>query len=70
MPVQQVDNQGVIDVLLKKQYLTQEQFNKVKLESVNTGTLPEILVEKHNFVTQEQLSEAKAEVYNNPMVRI
>jgi len=70
MPVQQVDNQGVIDVLLKKQYLTQEQFNKVKLESVNTGTLPEILVEKHNFVTQEQLSEAKAEVYNIPMVRL
>lgn len=70
MPAQQVDNQVVIDVLLKKQYLTQDQYNKVRLESVNTGKPAENLVEEHNYVSAEQLAEAKAKVYNIPLVKL
>ena len=57
-------------VLVEKGFLTREQYDKLKLESVNTGKPGEVLAEEHNLITPEQLAEAKATYYNVPFVKL
>lgn len=54
---------SIIDILLKDGALTQVQYDRVKLESINTGVPAEQLVVKHNYTSHEQVAKAEGERY-------
>jgi len=57
-------------ILLEKGLLTKEQFEKIKLENINTGKSFEEIIRKHGLVSEEDLAKAKAETINVPFVKI
>ena len=59
----------ILDVLLQKNLINQTSYDQIKLESVTTGRQIEDLVTEKALVTEEQLVEAKSELYNIPYVR-
>ncbi len=70
LPSMQNSGRTLLDVLLEKGFLQKEQYDSLKLESVNTGELAEVLVEKHNLVVPEKLAEARAAFYNVPFIKL
>lgn len=66
MPAQ--DDIALADILLENQAVTKDQYDKVKMEHVNTGETIESLLVKHNFVTPENLAQAKSKLYNIPFI--
>ena len=62
----QITNKTIIDVLLTKNVIGQELFDRIKLENVNTGKSLEQIIVDHNFASDEELTKAKAEVYQIP----
>src|SRR3989338_2478443 len=60
----------ILDILLSGKVITADQFNLVKLESINTGILPEQILLNHNFVDPQKLAQAKSELYNVPYVNL
>lgn len=55
---------GVIDVLLRDKSITKEQYDRVKLESINSGVPPEQLVLQHNYADASAIAKAKGAYYN------
>jgi type IV pilus assembly protein PilB len=68
MPVQTNNNKTLAQVLLDSKAIAPEQFEKIKIESLNTGKTQEEIIKTHNFASEEQLIKAKAQVYNIPFV--
>jgi len=68
MPAQ--DNQGLAEILREDKAITQDQYDKVKMENVNTGKTIESLLVKHNFVSPSNLAQAKAKLYNIPFINL
>jgi len=66
MPAQKT----IPDILLEKGVLNKEQYDKVKLENVNTGQSFEEIIRSHNFASEEDLTQAKAEVINVPYINL
>src|SRR3989338_7222866 len=60
----------ILDILLSGRVITDDQFNRVKLESINTGILPEQILINHNFVDPQKLAQAKSQLYNVPYVNL
>lgn len=58
------------EILLEKGVITKEQFEKIKLENINTGQSFEEIIRKHNFASEEELARAKAEVINVPFIKL
>ncbi|MBI3384745.1 Flp pilus assembly complex ATPase component TadA [Candidatus Gottesmanbacteria bacterium] len=56
------DNNDLARVLLSQKLLSPEQADLVRLESVNKGQRIEEVIRAHNFVAEEQLAKAKAEI--------
>ena len=60
----------ILDILLSGRVITDDQFNRVKLESINTGIPAEQILINHNFVDPQKLAQAKSELYNVPYVNL
>lgn len=60
----------MLEILLARGSITQDQLNKVNLESINTGIPPEQILLNHNFVDPQKLAQAKSELYNVPYVNL
>lgn len=60
----------ILDILLSGGVITDDQFNRVKLESINTGIPAEQILVNHNFVDPQKMAQAKAELYNVPYVNL
>jgi len=64
------DEKTIADILLKNKALTQEQYQKVKLEHINTGRPVEEIIFEKNFVSEKEMARAKGEVYGVPFVNL
>lgn len=60
----------ILEILLARGSITQDQLNKASLESINTGIPPEQILLNHNFVDPQKLTQAKSELYNIPYVNL
>ncbi len=59
---------SVLDILLERGDLTQEQYDDVNLQHVNTGKSYEQILEEKHTVPEEALTKAKSTLYNVPFV--
>lgn len=55
-------------ILLADGFLTQDQFNKVRLESINTGKPTDTIILAHNYANEQAVTKAKAELTGIPFV--
>lgn len=58
------------DILLKEGLLNQDQVASLKLESISTGETTEQLLLRHNLVTPDKITAAKATLLNVPFVKL
>lgn len=56
------ENNDLAAVLLSQKLISPEQADLVRLESVNKGQKIEEVIRAHNFVSEEQLARARAEI--------
>jgi len=67
MPAQD-NKQSIADILLKNKAITSEQYQRIRLESLNTGKLIEDIVTTHNFATPDEITKARSEYYEIPLI--
>ena len=60
--------ESVLEALLEDGAVTQEQYDSIILENVNTGRPAEQILEEKHIVSEEALSKARSKVYNVPFV--
>ncbi len=56
------------EILATSGAISEETKDKVKLEQVNTGKSLKELFLRHNFVSEEQIAKAEAQLYNIPFI--
>jgi type IV pilus assembly protein PilB len=61
---------SIPDILLEKGKINQKQFDRIKLENINTGRSFEEIISTHNLVSEEVLLEAKAQFINVPFIKL
>lgn len=66
----QADAGDILNILLTQNTITREQYDRVKLESINSGVAPEQLVLQHNFANPDAVIRAKGIYYNIPYVNL
>lgn len=57
---------GIVDILLKDNVITKEQYDRVELESINTGISPDQLLLQHNYADAAAVTKARGAYYNVP----
>ncbi|HAV14785.1 MAG TPA: hypothetical protein DCX25_00420 [Candidatus Pacebacteria bacterium] len=62
--------QSVLDVLLQAKDISQDQYDAVSLDHINTGRPVETILEEKKLVSEEILTKAKAAFYNVPYVAL
>ena len=67
---QTTSGRDLVDILLSQGAISQDQHDKVKLQSINTGKPIEVLISEHNFADDTAVVRAKAEYYNVPFVNL
>lgn len=70
VPTSATPAKNLADILVQQGALTAAQGEKVKLEHINTGEAIEKLVSKRDLVSEDSLTEARAEFYNVPYVNL
>lgn len=60
----------ILDILLANKAITQDQHDTITLEQVNSGEDPEVILQKKNIVDDVVLTQAKAQMYSIPFVRL
>ena len=70
MPAQVNQTSGLAEVLLAQKSVSAEQYQKLKLDSMNTGQPVDKLAVEYNFVDETALAKAKAEYYRIPYVNL
>ena len=60
--------EGLAEVLLKAGSLSQEQYDQVRLENLNSGQAVEEVIVSRGWVNETDLTKAKAEYYKIPYV--
>lgn len=63
-------NSPVLQVLVDTKALTDDQVNQILLDSMNSSRKIEEILEEKKWVTEEQLTKARAEANNVPFVKI
>lgn len=58
------------DVLYEEGLLSKDQLSLVKLEGINTGKAAETIILEHGFVSQEQLTQARAKILGTPFIAL
>jgi type IV pilus assembly protein PilB len=61
---------NVLDQLLQEKSITQEQYDTITLEHVNTGKPVDRILEEKQTVSEEVLTKARARVFNIPFIGI
>lgn len=61
---------SVAQILLDQGLLTQQQYDDLSLEHINTNKSIETLIEEKNIVNEEALTQAKSKSYNVPYVKL
>ena len=61
---------SLLELLVQKGLLTALQLSQLQLESAQTGIDPEQLLGEKNLIAEEPLTQAKAEYYQVPFVKI
>lgn len=61
---------AVEDILFKQGVLKPEQVSAIKLESINSGQSAEKIIMEHNFATNEQLVQARAQQLGIPFIKL
>ncbi len=61
---------SVAEVLLSAGKLTQQQYDDLSLEHINTNKSVEALIEEKNIVSEEELTEAKSKAYHTPYIKL
>ncbi|MGI5827473.1 MAG: GspE/PulE family protein [Patescibacteria group bacterium] len=69
-PAQNIANQTIADILLKKQVINQQVYDLIKTEQVNTGKDQEAIILDRGLVDPRNLVLAKSEYYQIPFVDI
>jgi len=59
---------NLAEVLATQGVLSPDQLKEVKLEQANTGKSLREIIAEHKFVSEEQLAQAEAKLYNVPFV--
>lgn len=62
--------QDLIEILVKKKAISQEEADKVKLESLNTGKNPLEILQQKKLASEEAILEARAQVLAVPYVSL
>ena len=62
--------QNLLDILIAKKLITSEQTEAIKLEEVNTGKPVKDLVIEKNYVTDVNLAQAEADIYQIPYISL
>ncbi|NMB56317.1 type II/IV secretion system protein [Candidatus Beckwithbacteria bacterium] len=70
MLAQNIQNQKLIDILLNDHILSQDNYNLVKNEQINTGRDEEDIILEKKLVSEDNLVRAKSKLYNIPFVDI
>ncbi len=70
MPAQLTPTQTLADILLKQQAISQEVYDQIKTEQVNTGLEQEEIIRQKGLVKDKSLLFAKAELNQLPFVDI
>ncbi len=70
MPPQTVQGHTVEDILLAQGILQPNQVSAVKLESINSGQSAEKIILQHNYATQAQIAQARAQILGVPFINI
>jgi len=60
----------IAEILFEKKIINQEQLQKIKLESVNSGKSFEEVIHEGSFTSEEELAQAKAETINIPFIKL
>lgn len=61
---------SIESILLLDRVINKEQFDKVRLEAVNTGAKPDELILKHNYASEQAVSKARAELMGVPYINV
>ncbi len=61
-------NQTLSDILLAEHLLTQEQYNDVKVKSATQNVSDESIITAANYVTEQNMAEAKAKLLGIPYI--
>lgn len=61
-------NETLSDILLAEHLLTQEQYNDVKVKSATQNVSDESILTASNYVTEQNLTEAKAKLLGIPFI--
>src|SRR6266404_4330560 len=64
IPVSNLDNQTIADVLLSQRALTKALADRIKKAEVQSGKLPEDVIKEQNLVAEKKLTQARAVLYN------
>ncbi|OQA93510.1 MAG: Type II secretion system protein E [Microgenomates group bacterium ADurb.Bin219] len=64
------DNKNLAQILLDKGKLSKENFEKIRLESLSSGKAPEKIIEENSYATDDDLVQAKGELYNIPYISL
>ncbi len=58
------------DILQSQGLLRPEQVSAIKLESINTGKSAEKIILDHNFVSPEQIAQARSKILGVPFIKL
>jgi hypothetical protein len=61
---------SVLDILLERGNLTQEQYDEINLQHINTGKSFEQILEDKQTVPEEALTQARSTLYSIPYVAL
>ncbi len=64
------DSLSISKLLFQKKLLTQEQLDKVQIDFASLGKPEETVLKESGFVSEEQIAQAKGELYNIPFVNL
>ncbi len=65
-----VGRDSVEGILLNDGVITRDQFDKVRFEAINRGTLGESLILEHNYASEAAVAKAKAELMSIPYIEL
>lgn len=61
---------NILDILLSNKIVTQDQYDKFKLENYSTGKPLDEIIEESKLIPSEEIAKAKGQLYNIPFVNL
>lgn len=61
---------NLLEVLVAKKQISQEQADEIRVENISTGKALEVLLEEKNTVSEEVLTQAKSALHSVPFIKM